>query len=68
MKRRVSPSQISSVMKNLAGRFFGSNAEVKQAVKLFFRMQNPEFFLDGFLKLTKRYDKCVNVLGTYVEK
>ncbi|GFS81724.1 histone-lysine N-methyltransferase SETMAR [Trichonephila clavipes] len=54
--------------KNLAGRRFGSNAEVKQAVKLFFRMQSLEFFLEGFLKLIKWYDKCLNVLGTYVEK
>ncbi|GFX83382.1 hypothetical protein TNCV_909001 [Trichonephila clavipes] len=27
----------------LAGRPFGSNAEVKQAAKRFFRMQSPEF-------------------------
>ncbi|GFW66135.1 histone-lysine N-methyltransferase SETMAR [Trichonephila clavipes] len=46
----------------------GSNAEVKQAVRRFLRMQSPEFFLGGFLKLIKRYDKCLNVLGTYVEK
>ncbi|GFT00531.1 histone-lysine N-methyltransferase SETMAR [Trichonephila clavipes] len=30
-----------ALKKNLAGRCFGSNAEVKQAVKLFFRMQSP---------------------------
>ncbi|GFX90435.1 hypothetical protein TNCV_2073131 [Trichonephila clavipes] len=29
-------------------------------------MQSPELFLDGFLKLTKRYDKSSNVLGTCV--
>ncbi|GFW53548.1 mariner Mos1 transposase [Trichonephila clavipes] len=57
-----------SLKKNLTGRRFGSNAEVKQAVKRFFRMQSPEFFLEGLLKLIKRYDKCFNVLGTYVEK
>ncbi|GFY21217.1 hypothetical protein TNCV_3992611 [Trichonephila clavipes] len=36
--------------------------------KCFFRIQSPEFFLEGFLKLIKWYDKCFNVLGTYVEK
>ncbi|GFW36527.1 histone-lysine N-methyltransferase SETMAR [Trichonephila clavipes] len=43
---------------NLAGRRFGSNAEIKQDVKLFFRMQSLEFFVEGFLNLIKRYDKC----------
>ncbi|GFV19203.1 hypothetical protein TNCV_3224211 [Trichonephila clavipes] len=47
-------------------RRFGINAE-KQAVKLFFHMQSPEFFLEGSLKLIKFYDKCLNVLGTYAE-
>ncbi|GFW45886.1 histone-lysine N-methyltransferase SETMAR [Trichonephila clavipes] len=39
-----------ALKKNLAGRSFGSNAEVKLAVKLLFHMQSPEFFLEGFLK------------------
>ncbi|GFV64836.1 histone-lysine N-methyltransferase SETMAR [Trichonephila clavipes] len=56
-----------ALKKNFTARRFGSNAEVKQAVKRFFRTQNPEFFLEGFLKLIKRYGKCLNVLGTYVE-
>ncbi|GFW79336.1 hypothetical protein TNCV_2477431 [Trichonephila clavipes] len=32
------------------------------------KTQSPEFFLEGFLKLIKRYGKCPNELGTYVEK
>ncbi|GFV37679.1 hypothetical protein TNCV_2707941 [Trichonephila clavipes] len=32
------------------------------------KMQSSQFFLKGFLKRIKRYDKCSNVLGTYVEK
>ncbi|GFX64911.1 histone-lysine N-methyltransferase SETMAR [Trichonephila clavipes] len=47
--------------KNLARKRFGSNAEVKQAVKHFFRMQSPEFLLKRFLKLIKQYDRCLNV-------
>ncbi|GFX30114.1 histone-lysine N-methyltransferase SETMAR [Trichonephila clavipes] len=58
----------AALKKNLVRMRFGSNAEVKQAIKLFFRMQSPEFFLKGFLKFIKQYDKCLNVLGTYVEK
>ncbi|GFW24463.1 hypothetical protein TNCV_607041 [Trichonephila clavipes] len=53
------PSSII-LKKNLAG----SNAKVKEAIRRFFRMQSPDFFLGGFLKLIKRYDKCLNVLGT----
>ncbi|GFX97042.1 hypothetical protein TNCV_1997741 [Trichonephila clavipes] len=36
--------------------------------KRFFRMQSPELFWEGFLKLIQRYDKCLIVLGKYVEK
>ncbi|GFS82807.1 histone-lysine N-methyltransferase SETMAR [Trichonephila clavipes] len=57
-----------ALKKNLEGRHFGSKAEFKQAVESFFLMQSPEFFLMGFSKLMKWYDKCLNVLGTYVEK
>ncbi|GFW70445.1 histone-lysine N-methyltransferase SETMAR [Trichonephila clavipes] len=57
-----------ALKENLAGKGFGSNAEVKQTVKHFFRIRSPEFFQDGFLKLIKRYDKCLNLLGFYVEK
>ncbi|GFY13445.1 histone-lysine N-methyltransferase SETMAR [Trichonephila clavipes] len=32
-----------TLKKNLAGRHFGDNAEVKQSVKRCFRMQNPQF-------------------------
>ncbi|GFU69293.1 histone-lysine N-methyltransferase SETMAR [Trichonephila clavipes] len=38
-----------ALKKNLAGRHFGSNAEVKQAVKGYFRMKSPETFLEGLL-------------------
>ncbi|GFT64493.1 hypothetical protein TNCV_2382381 [Trichonephila clavipes] len=32
------------------------------------KMHSHESFLDNFLKLIKWYDKCPNILGTYVEK
>ena len=43
-----------ALKKNLGGRRFGSNTEVKQAVQRFFHMQSPDFFLEFFLKLIKR--------------
>ncbi|PRD23025.1 UNVERIFIED_CONTAM: mariner\T [Trichonephila clavipes] len=42
----LSPSEFylfPSLRKNLTGRRFGSNAEIKQDVKRFFHMQSPEF-------------------------
>ncbi|GFV73160.1 histone-lysine N-methyltransferase SETMAR [Trichonephila clavipes] len=54
--------------KNLTGRNLESNAEVKQCIKRFYRMQSSEFFLDIFLKLIKWYGKCLNALGTCVGK
>ncbi|GFW84379.1 glycerol-3-phosphate acyltransferase 3-like [Trichonephila clavipes] len=30
------------------------------------KMLSPEFFLEGLLKPMKRYDKCLNVLGTCI--
>ncbi|GFW92148.1 mariner Mos1 transposase [Trichonephila clavipes] len=41
-----------TLKKNLAGRCFGSNDEVKHTVKRPFRMQNPEFFWRTFLNLS----------------
>ncbi|GFU07594.1 hypothetical protein TNCV_2225641 [Trichonephila clavipes] len=32
------------------------------------KMRSPELSLEGFLKLIKWYDKCPNVLETYVGK
>ncbi|GFT95808.1 histone-lysine N-methyltransferase SETMAR [Trichonephila clavipes] len=55
-----------TLKKNLAGRRFGGNSEAKQAIKRFSRMQSPEFFMEGFLKLIKRYNKCLKVFGSYV--
>ncbi|GFV28933.1 hypothetical protein TNCV_618751 [Trichonephila clavipes] len=45
--------------KNLVLRCFGSNGEVKYAIKHFFLMHRPEF-----CKPIERYDKCHNILGT----
>ncbi|GFU00094.1 histone-lysine N-methyltransferase SETMAR [Trichonephila clavipes] len=51
-----------ALKKNLIRRSFESNAEIKQAVKGFFRMQSPEFFLEEFLKPIKRVSQSyINV-------
>ncbi|GFT19566.1 histone-lysine N-methyltransferase SETMAR [Trichonephila clavipes] len=64
----LAPSHIHlfpTLKKNLAGMCFGSNAEVKQAVKRFLRIHSPECFLEGLLKLSKRYDKYLNVVQCF---
>jgi hypothetical protein len=38
------------------------------AVGEWLRMQEPDFYRDGILKLVPRLDKRISVLGDYVEK
>ena len=39
-----------------------------RAVRAWFRQQPKEFFAAGFQGLVKRWDKCLNLYGDYVEK
>jgi hypothetical protein len=41
---------------------------VESAVRTWFRQQTKEFFAAGFQGLAKRWDKCLNLYGDYVEK
>ena len=36
--------------------------------RITFRQQPKEFFAAGFHRLVKRWDKCLNLYGDYVEK
>jgi hypothetical protein len=47
---------------------YGSDEEVKSAVRKFFREQNSVFYKNGFKKLVYRWHKCIEVEGDYVEK
>jgi hypothetical protein len=53
---------------HLGGRLFHNNEEVEIAVDEWLRMQKPNFYRDGIFKLVPRWDKCINVLGDYIEK
>jgi histone-lysine N-methyltransferase SETMAR len=48
----------------LEGRRFTTNEDVEAAE----RTQDTDFYQQGFFKLVKRWDKCINVGGDYVEK
>ena len=39
-----------------------------RAVRAWFRQQPKDFFAAGFQGLVKRWDKCLNLYGDYVEK
>ena len=38
------------------------------AVEEFFECQEKDFFSEGIRKLEKRYSKCIDLEGDYVEK
>jgi hypothetical protein len=46
----------------LKGLGFTTNEDVEAAV----RTQDTDFYQQGFFKLVKRWDKCINVGGDYV--
>jgi histone-lysine N-methyltransferase SETMAR len=50
--------------RTLEGRRFTANEDVEAAV----RTQDTDFYQERFFKLVKRWDKCINVGGNYVEK
>jgi histone-lysine N-methyltransferase SETMAR len=53
---------------HLQGQHFGSDEEVKSAVRNFFVKKNSEFYKNGFQKLVYRWRKGIEVEGDYVEK
>lgn len=54
--------------KMLGGQKFASDFEAQDAVRDWLRQQPASFFETGIEKLVSRWDKCLNVLGGYVEK
>lgn len=52
----------------LASQRFTSDVALQNAVTGWLRSQAADFFKDGISKTVKRYDKCLNLFGEYVEK
>jgi histone-lysine N-methyltransferase SETMAR len=48
----------------LEGRRFTTNEDAEAAV----RIRDTDFYQQGFFKIVKRWDKCINVGGDYAEK
>lgn len=54
--------------RHLSGNHYNDDDDVKTAVNSWLSEQAASFYEEGILKLVKRYDKCLNKLGNYVEK
>lgn len=54
--------------KDLRGRKFTEDDEVKEAISSYFEGKEKIFFYDGIEKLISRSKKCIDLKGDYVEK
>jgi hypothetical protein len=53
---------------HLGGKRFADDEEVEMEVRKWLRQQSKDFYTAGFDALVKRWEKCINVGGGYVEK
>ncbi|GBM26680.1 Mariner Mos1 transposase [Araneus ventricosus] len=58
----------TAMKKWLGGQHFADDEELKNAVTHWLKSQAAAFYAEGIGKLVKRYDKCLNNGGDYVEK
>jgi hypothetical protein len=52
----------------LGGKSFADDKKVENEVRKWLRQQSKDFYGAGFDELVKRWDKCINICGGYVEK
>jgi hypothetical protein len=57
-----------NMKKWLGSQRFDDDEELQSSVVEWLQSQAVEFYDRGIQKLVKRYDKCLNVGGNYVEK
>jgi hypothetical protein len=50
------------------GKPFAADEEIEMAVRKWLRQQSKDFYATEFDALVKRWDKCMNVGGEYVER
>jgi histone-lysine N-methyltransferase SETMAR len=58
----------ANLKKWLGGQKYSSNTEVIEAVNGYFEGLDESYFRNGIMALEKRWAKCVDLEGTYVEK
>lgn len=57
-----------NLKKWLGGKRFGSNEEVITETNAYFESLEKSYYLEGIKKLEKRWTKCIELKGDYVEK
>lgn len=57
-----------NLKKNLRGRRFSTDEEMKDAVNDHFDAQNQTYFFNGMMSLIDKCHKCISVAGDYIEK
>jgi hypothetical protein len=57
-----------SAKNHRGGKCFADDEEVETEVRKWLRQQSKHFYAAGFDALAKRWEKCINVDGGYVEK
>jgi hypothetical protein len=53
---------------HLSGERFPDDGAVERAVRAWFQQQPKEFYAADFQGFVKRWEKCLNLCGGYVEK
>jgi hypothetical protein len=53
---------------HLGAKRFADDEEVETETGKWLRQQSKDFYIASFEALVKRWDKCINVGGGYVEK
>jgi len=51
----------------LRGQIFNNDNEIKSAIEGWFQEKTSDFFLAGIEQLPKRWHKCIEVRGDYIE-
>lgn len=57
-----------NLKKDLRGKRFSDDDELKAAINTHFQEKPEEYFLEGLKKLIPRSNKCIEGLGDYIEK
>jgi hypothetical protein len=59
---------VAESISKLGGKRFANDEEVETEMRQWLRQQSEDFYAAGFDALVKRWDKCIDVGGGYVEK
>lgn len=57
-----------NLKKELRGKHFSDDDELKAAINAHFEEKSEEYFFQGLEKLINRCNKCIEVVGDYIEK